>query len=102
MSRSYRRTPIFGNAKAASEKDDKRAAHQKRRCHFRTALGSTQDPEAFQFHEANKAHSNLWDHAKDGKCYSPVRVRHVGRAMVPLAAPRWLKGERAVHKAMGK
>jgi hypothetical protein len=103
MSRSIRKTPIFGNAKAASEKSDKQAAHQTQRAHFRTAVQSASNVEDLVFDESNKAHSNIYSHAKDGRHHvTGLNVKQVGRALQVHSAPRWMGDIRGVHKAMGK
>lgn len=103
MSRSYRKTPIFANAKAASEKKDKQAAHRARRARFRTALFSTANLDEFAFNEANIAHSNAWNMAKDGRRYRPVKTHRQGRSLRVLSAPAWIgRTLRAVHKVLGK
>lgn len=103
MARSFKKTPIFGTTKADSEKQDKQMAHRRVRAHFRTALGSAQDLEEFQFEEAQKAHSNIWDHAKDGRRFEQdLRVKHEQRALVVLNKPWWADTTRQVHKALGK
>jgi hypothetical protein len=43
MSRSHRRTPIFGNAKAGSEKDDKRRSHGSFRVRQRAQMAAGED-----------------------------------------------------------
>ena len=102
MSRSLRKTPIFGIAKAESEKLDKRRAHHAARAHFRTLLGTARSLEQLEFDERNVAHSNVYSFGKDGKRYSAIRVRRDGRALVELAAPRWAHGERPLHRALAK
>lgn len=102
MSRSLRKTPIFGHTTACSEKQDKRLAHQAERAQVRTRLRSSTDLEAVEVCSKPQAYSNVWDFAKDGKSYSPVRVRRQGRALKVLAKPSWLKTDRDVHRAMGK
>ncbi len=102
MSRSYRKTPIFGHTLAESEKQDKQMAHQAERSHVRTALTSGTPLDELALDLPAHAHSNVWDYAKDGKAYSPVRVRRQGRGLKVLAKPAWLKSERDVHRAMGK
>lgn len=103
MSRSYKKAPVFSRTGAASERADKQAASQKKRAHFRTALQSTPDLEGFQFNDANHAHSNEWDFAKDGRRFSKeLDVRHEGRALAVVNKPRWLQSDRQVHKALAK
>lgn len=103
MSRSFKKTPVFGNTTARSEKADKVIAHGKERAHVRTTLKGSDDLEAVQLSTKAHAHSNVWDFAKDGKHFVPnLRVRLVGRALVGLSTPRWVKGSRQLHKALAK
>lgn len=65
MSRSKRKTPIFGNG-GGSEKDDKRIANRKLRRKSKSLLQNfTEDTIMPLLNEV----SNLWDMAKDGKSY---------------------------------
>lgn len=64
MSRSFRKTPICGNACASSEKDDKRRANRSLRHHVKQLLHV--DPETEVLPTIDEI-SNLWDMAKDGK-----------------------------------
>ena len=66
MSRSYRKTPIFGHACADSEKEDKRQANRSFRRTSKTLLASGKEP----LHDVNQA-SEVWAMAKDGKSYWP-------------------------------
>lgn len=102
MSRSYRKTPIFGNAHAASEKRDKQQAHQVERTQVRTMLSQANAEEGVEIPASKHAYSNRYSHAKDGKRYQPVLVRIAGRAMQALSLPSWVRGERQAHKVMGK
>lgn len=55
------------------------------------------------FDEANKAHSNIYSHAKDGRQRATgLNVKRVGRALQVHTAPRWMGDIRGVHKALGK
>lgn len=56
MSRSYRKTPIFGHTKAESEKEDKKLWHR--------AWRRSNDIES-----SHREFSNPWDMSKDGKTY---------------------------------
>ena len=103
MSRSFKKSPVFAHTGARSEKDDKRAAHQRTRAHFRTQLASAADMEAFAFTERAVAHSQRNDHAKDGKAWSAaMRVQRVWRSLRTLATPRWVAGAREARVLMGK
>jgi hypothetical protein len=74
MSRSVRKTPIFGNAAGVSEKQDKRLWHQRWRAMARTRLASVSDLEAYSDPD-RRAASNPWGMAKDGKAYWHPRLR---------------------------
>jgi hypothetical protein len=102
MTRSFKKQPMHGCSCAASEKEDKARAHRRLRSHFRTTLNSARSLDTFEFVERNEAHSDVWDHAKDGKVRTNVRVRHIGRATQVLHAPTWLRGARELHKFLGK
>lgn len=103
MSRSFRKAPVYPHTNSHSEHADKQMASQAKRAHFRTTLTSARSIDELVFDEANKAHSNVYDFAKDGKVYEKdLRVRQEGRALRTLATPQWLKGDRAVHKALAK
>ncbi len=102
MSRSYRKTPIFGHSTARSEKLDKRQAHQAERAHVRGALNGARPLEDVDMANRPEAYSDVWSFAKDGKSFSPVRVAREGRALRVLSTPRWLQTPRQVHRAMGK
>ncbi len=64
MSRSRRKTPIFGMTTNDSEKDFKQQEHQRERAAVRTALQSDADllPDPKEF-------GNPWAGPKDGKNY---------------------------------
>jgi hypothetical protein len=100
MSRSIKKTPVFGITSAKSEKQDKQRAHGAERAHARTALESASDLDGLMLTTRKEAHSNVYDFAKDGKYYRTVRVAHEGRALKVLSAPT--KSIRKVHKLLGK
>jgi hypothetical protein len=100
MSRSYKKNPVTGHTTAESEKDDKRAAHQALRMHFRTGMAHATPDEDVLFDERNRAHSNVNTHAKDGKQRLELRLSHIGRAVRLLAEPR--TDLRDAHKAVAK
>jgi hypothetical protein len=66
MSRSKRRTPIFGNTKAESEKADKQLAHRRARRCLKQILD---DEEALEEFPPDNRHTNSYDMDKDGKHY---------------------------------
>ena len=68
MSRSLRKTPIFGHTTARSEADDKRLWHKRWRASERDQLakvGAGTDHVAVY----RNAVSSTWDMAKDGKAW---------------------------------
>jgi hypothetical protein len=76
MSRSHRKTPIFGNAKcASSEKADKQMNHKRERAHVRDEIGratlTAETPDERPVVD-RRAHSNPGSMAKDGKRYRPA------------------------------
>lgn len=73
MSRSYRRTPIFGTTTVSSEKRYKAAAHQRERHHVRQRLRIAADDTDRRLHR--EPFGNPWAGPKDGKMYSPDAVR---------------------------
>lgn len=77
MSRSRRKTPIFGIASARSETDDKREWHKRWRSRQRdqiNSLGPDDDPLPVQRY----AVSSTWLMSKDGKSwFAPQRQREM-------------------------
>ncbi|WP_321960058.1 hypothetical protein [Paraburkholderia sp. J7] len=70
MSRSRRKTPIFGHTTSGSERDDKKRWHQRWRACERATLASA-SPEALAHHVTllRNDSSNVWSMDKDGKSY---------------------------------
>lgn len=100
MSRSYKKNPFAAHTTAVSEKDDKRAAHQSLRMHFRTGMANAAVEDDPLFDERNRAHSNVDNHSKDGKQHLGLRLTHFGRAARVLSDPR--ADLREAHKAVAK
>lgn len=79
MSRSHRKTPIFGHTTARSEADDKRLWHKRWRARERDQLsgvGANSDPLPVHRHPV----SSTWDMAKDGKSwFAPQRQRAIAQ-----------------------
>lgn len=73
MSRSRRKTPIFGNTTSHSEKQDKKIWHSRLRAKERTVLSSSRPPELEDkaMPEVRDA-SNPWSMNKDGHQWWPV------------------------------
>lgn len=66
MSRSRRKTPVYGYATADSEAEDKRLWHQRWRAHERDRLRKL--PEDFEHLTTRRREvSNPWAMAKDGR-----------------------------------
>ena len=70
MSRSKRKTPVFGIATAKSEKQDKQIWHSRLRSRVRTSLASI-PPEQLDGYLAPFRNdvSSVWSMSKDGKRY---------------------------------
>lgn len=97
MSRSHRKTPIFGHTNARSESDDKRLWHKRWRSRERDQL-ATFDPDGDPLPVHRQAVSSTWDMAKDGKAwFDPRRQREMAER---IAARRSLvKPERKALQA---
>jgi len=63
MSRSFKHSPIHGNAKAASDKPFKEAEHRRERHAAKQAIAQGQEPAD------PKAFGDPWNAPKDGKRY---------------------------------
>lgn len=68
MTRSLRKTPIFGMTNARSEKQDKKLWHKRMRTQERTSLASTSDLYA-HIPMVERDVSNRWAMSKDGRQY---------------------------------
>ena len=66
MSRSFRHTPVIGNACAASDKPGKKIANSALRARARTALASCRDFDDLVMPLLREV-SNVWSFPKDGK-----------------------------------
>ena len=77
MSRSRRKTPIFGHTTARSEADDKRLWHKRWRSRVRDQL-ATLGPDGDPLPVHRQAVSSTWDMSKGGKhWFDPRRQREV-------------------------
>ena len=74
MSRSRRKTPIFGHTTCRSERQDKMIWHQRWRARERTALASA-TPDSLSDHLPllQNQVSNVWSMGKDGRSYWPLK-----------------------------
>lgn len=73
MSRSRRKTPIFGITNAESDKPFKAAEHRRERRSTRSMLVKVQDGDHRSLH--SKAFGDPWKSDKDGKHYFPGDIR---------------------------
>lgn len=73
MSRSHRKTPIFGITTCRSERQDKKLWHQRWRARERNALASA-STEALdsRLPWSENQVSNVWSMGKDGHSYWPI------------------------------
>ena len=81
MSRSRRKTPIFGYANADSEASDKRIWHSRMRHRERQALHSADDYDGHLMTVRDQV-SSAWNMAKDGKHFWGAKSRE--------EAPEWI------------
>ncbi|WP_038218618.1 hypothetical protein [Xenophilus azovorans] len=108
MSRSRRKTPIFGIAQACSEKQDKAIWHRRLRAAERTILASAA-PAELDGHIGTHMRevSNPWTMAKDGRRYWPTTRQRASAERSATRcgqspAERQLLQQRMLHKIMGK
>lgn len=97
MSRSLRKTPIFGHTTARSEADDKRLWHKRWRSRERDQLASF-GPEGDPLPVYRQVMSSTWDMAKDGKhWFDPRRQRETAERIANRRSQ--LKPERKALQA---
>jgi hypothetical protein len=77
MSKSYRRTPIFGATKATSESADKTIWHRRFRRQTKLSLVRMDDPDGY-IAPAVRELSNPWSMAKDGHYYYTASEINLG------------------------
>lgn len=108
MSRSTRKTPIFGITTSASEKADKRIWHRRMRARSRTKLASTPTEGLDSFLPTHLYEvSQVWEMAKDGRRYAaPVEVARwavaSGDRRGRTAREAESLGMRRLHQIIGK
>lgn len=71
MSRSHKKTPIFGHASCHSERQDKKIWHKRWRSRERMTLGSATTDQTEHVTLLRNQVSNTWAMGKDGKSYWP-------------------------------
>lgn len=97
MSRSLRKTPIFGHTTAKSEAADKRQWHKRWRARERDQLASL-NPDSDPLPVHHQTVSSTWDMAKDGKYwFDPRRQREVAKRIAVRRSS--LKPERKALQA---
>ncbi len=108
MSRSRRKTLIFGITTCRSEREDKRIWHGRLRSRERTTLQSTA-PDTLEGHAptSEKEVSNPWSMGKDGRTYWPKsrQLRRAERDAMRLGRTpeeRAALKQRLLKKWMGK
>lgn len=108
MSRSYRKTPIFGHTTCRSERQDKKQWHKALRAKERVAQGLL-SPDAFDSHMP--LHENqvgdAWSMGKDGHHYWDASSREdtavtIANRQGKNPAEREALRNRLLHKWMGK
>lgn len=81
MSRSRKKTPIFGYTSAESERDDKRIWHGRARSRERQALHTVEDFDA-HLTTADDQASSTWEMDKDGKHFWSEKSREETAAWI--------------------
>lgn len=103
MSRSVRKTPVFGFTNSVSEKLDKQKAHRTLRAHFRSTVCQVSDVEALEFDERSRAHSNRRCHAKGIKRFEPgMRTQRLRRGLRMLSVQLRMASPRATYRQLAK
>lgn len=108
MSRSRRKTPIFGHTTCRSERQDKKLWHQRWRTRERKTLASA-SPEALDSHLPllESQVSNVWSMGKDGHSYWPiarqvVMAEHIANRQGRSPQERASLKKRLLRKLMSK
>lgn len=97
MSRSRRKTPIFGHTSARSEADDKRLWHKRLRSRERDQLATVRANDDL-VHIHRHAVSSTWNMAKDGKAWFAPRRQQVMAERIAARRSK-LKPERKALQA---
>ena len=105
MSRSRRKTPIFGIAHSGSEKQDKKIWHGRWRAQERSAAANTTLENHVSILE-NQV-SNVWSMAKDGRSYWPLKrqassAERIADDRGQNRTERTSLKQRLIHKWMAK
>lgn len=108
MSRSRKKTPIFGVTTSASEKRDKKAWHSALRSKERAALASSSAEELSERNSVTvRDLSSPWDMSKDGHVFSALtdierRAEKTAKDVAKTKAERDSLAKRIMHKALAK
>jgi len=93
MSRSRRKTPVFGIASAKSEKQDKKIWHSRLRSRIRTGLAAVQSEQLDGYiAPVSNDVSSVWSMAKDGKRYFHPRKQ------IAMAARMAQRGKTSIER----
>jgi len=93
VSRSRKKTPIFGIASAKSEKQDKQIWHSRLRSRLRTTLTAIPPGQLDGYiAPVNKDVSSVWSMAKDGKRYFHPRKQ------IAMAARMAQRGKTSIER----
>lgn len=108
MSRSYRSTPIIGNAGGNSESTDKKIWHKRFRSYERDSLSKiSSDNFDSWLPVLERDVSNIWDMSKDGKHYWSRKSQKSCAEMIVVYRGKTVAEKvsikmRELHKAMAK
>lgn len=108
MSRSQRKTPVFGYTKCISERSDKQSWHRRLRSQERSKLANASD-EALGAHlpPVEDQIVNIWAMGKDGRRFWPandqkVVAERIANGLGGNRAERTALKKRLLRKWMGK
>ena len=102
MSRSRRKTPMFGYTTATSEAEDKRIWHKRWRAQLRGQLSRDATTDDF-LPILQRAVSRPWNMDKDGKSwFSPRQQRRQAEQFLPLQGLSTSDAQRAVVRQLAK
>lgn len=102
MSRSRRKTPMFGYTTATSEAEDKRIWHKRWRAQLRGQLSRDATTDDF-LPILQRAVSSPWNMDKDGKSwFSPRQQRLQAEQFLPLQVLTTSDAQRAVVRQLAK
>jgi hypothetical protein len=102
VSRSFRKTPIFGHTTARSEAGDKRLWHKRWRTQERDLL-TTLPPDREHHPTLRNAVSNTWGMAKDGKSwFSPTKQQKIAEQIAARTTSSALQQKKLLKRILAK